>query len=62
MSREDELEILKLDLENIIEGMTICGSVLTREESKCLSLFRRCLSVLKRIKVDLFDGDNELHG
>lgn len=32
MTREDELEFLKADLVNIIEGMTICESILTQEE------------------------------
>lgn len=51
MSREDELEFLKCDLENMITGMTICESILSQEEKEQLSLHRRCLSVLQRIKV-----------
>lgn len=51
MTREDELEFLKADLVNIIEGMTICESILTQEERDHLSLHRRCLSILERIKV-----------
>lgn len=51
MSREDELEFLKCDLENMITGMTICESILSQEEKDHLSLHRRCLSVLQRIKV-----------
>lgn len=51
MSREDELEFLKCDLTNMITGMTICESILSQEEKDHLSLHRRCLSVLERIKV-----------
>ena len=51
MSREDELEFLKCDLENIITGMAICEGILSQEEKEHLSLHRRCLSVLQRIKV-----------
>ena len=50
MSKEDELEFLKCDLENMIAGMTICESVLSQEEKDQLSLHRRCLSILNRIK------------
>ena len=51
MSREDELEFLKCDLKNMIVGMMICESILSQEEKDHLSLHRRCLSVLERIKV-----------
>ena len=51
MTREDELEFLKCDLTNMITGMTICESILSQEEKDHLSLHRRCLSVLQRIKV-----------
>ena len=51
MSRNDELEFLKIDLENAIAGMTICESILSQEEKDHLSLHRRCMSVLERIKV-----------
>ena len=51
MRKEDELEFLKCDLENIIDGMTICEGILSSEEKDHLSLHRRCLSVLERIKV-----------
>lgn len=50
MTREDELEFLKCDLENIITGMTICEGILSQEEKEHLSLHRLCLSVLQRIK------------
>ena len=50
MSKEDELEFLKCDLENMIVGMTICESILSQEEKDHLSLHRRCLSILSRIK------------
>jgi len=50
VNREDELEFLKCDLENIITGMTICESILSQEEKDHLSLHRRCLSILNRIK------------
>ena len=50
MSREEELEFLKMDLKNIITGMTICESILSLEEKEHLSIHRRCLSVLERIK------------
>ena len=51
MRKEDELEFLKCDLENMIQGMTICESILRQEEKDHLSLHRRCLSVMERIKV-----------
>lgn len=51
MTREDELEFLKCDLTNMITGMTICEGMLSQEEQEHLSLHRRCLSVLQRIKV-----------
>lgn len=51
MSKTDELEFLKCDLENMITGMTICKHTLSQEEIDHLSLHRRCLSVLERIKV-----------
>ena len=50
MSKEDELEFLKCDLENIIDGMTICEGILSPEEHSHLALHKRCLSILKRIK------------
>ena len=56
MTREDELDFLKIDLRNIIDGMTICESILTQEERDHLSLHRRCLSVLERIKVAESEG------
>ena len=46
----DELEFLKCDLDNMIAGMTICGSILSQEEKDYLLLFQRCRSVLDRIK------------
>lgn len=51
MDKNDELEFLKCDLENMITGMTICEGILSPEEKEHLSLHRRCLSVLQRIKV-----------
>lgn len=51
MRKEDELEFLKCDLENMIQGMTICESILSQGEKDHLSLHRRCLFVLERIKV-----------
>ena len=50
-SCEEELKFLKCDLENMITGMTICEGILSNEERVHLSLHRRCLSVLERIKV-----------
>lgn len=50
MNRTDELEILKIDMENIIAGMTICEGILSPEEHSHLALHKRCLSILKRIK------------
>ena len=46
----EELEFLKCDLENIIDGMTICGGILSDEEKDILLLLNRCKSVLDRIK------------
>ena len=46
----EELEFLKSDLDNVIQGMTICASVLSAEEKDYLLLFQRCKSVLDRIK------------
>lgn len=50
MNKTDELEILKIELENIIDGMSICSEILTPEEHTHLVLHKRCLSILKRIK------------
>lgn len=55
MNRNTELEILKIDLDNIIAGMTICKNILRPEEADYLNLFKRCKSVLDRIK----PSDNE---
>lgn len=49
-ARWDELEFLKLDLENRIHGMTICAHILSEEEKEYLLLFQRCLSVMERIQ------------
>lgn len=49
MTKDEELEFLKMDLENIIQGMTICESILSQGEREHLDLHRRCLSVLERI-------------
>lgn len=51
MNKNDELEFLKLDLENIIAGMEICENILSQEEKDHLLLHKRCLSVLERIEV-----------
>lgn len=51
MSRNDELELLKCELKNVIQGMVICKAILSEEEKDHLSLFMHCLSVLERIKV-----------
>ena len=45
-----ELEMLKMDLENVIQGMTICAGVLSKDEQEYLALFNRCLSLINRIK------------
>lgn len=45
-----ELEILKIDLENLIQGMSICREDLTHSELDCLELLKRCNSVINRIK------------
>ena len=50
MRRGEELEFLKADLENMIIGMTIAESLLSQEEREHLSLHRRCMSILERIK------------
>jgi len=57
MKREEELEFLKIDLNNIIRGMTICESLLSDEEKDHLNLHRRCLSILERIKVSKSEND-----
>lgn len=49
-ARWNELEILKMDLENRIHGMTICAYILSEEEKDYLLLFQRCLSVMERIQ------------
>ena len=49
-ARWEELEWLKLDLENRIHGMTICAHILSEEEKDYLLLFQRCLSVMERIQ------------
>lgn len=46
----DELEFLKIDLANMIQGMTICESILGQKEKEHLDLHRRCYSILERIK------------
>ena len=50
MNKGEELAFLKLDLKNMITGMTICKNILSNEELDHLDLHRRCLSVLERIK------------
>ena len=50
MDREAELYFLKNELENVIQGMALCKSILSREEREHLDLHRRCLSELERIK------------
>lgn len=57
MNRNDELEFLKIDLNNIIQGMTICEALLSDEEKDHLNLHRRCLSILERIKVSKSESD-----
>lgn len=48
--RNQELEMLKIDLENAIVGMEICEGMLSREEKDHLNLHRRCMSILERIR------------
>ena len=50
MSHGEELEFLKIDLKNMIAGMTICEHALNPEECNHLHLHKRCLSVLERIE------------
>lgn len=50
MDRNQELEILKIELENMIVGMEICEGLLSQEEKDHLNLHRRSLSILKRIR------------
>lgn len=57
MNKNDELEFLKCELENRIQGMTVCESILSNEEKDHLNLHRRCLSILERIKP--VEGDKE---
>lgn len=44
-----ELEALKIDLNNLIDGMTILTDTLTENEKECLRMLCRCLSVIDRI-------------
>ena len=44
-----ELEALKSDLNNLIDGMTILTDTLTETEKECLQIMCRCLSVMNRI-------------
>jgi hypothetical protein len=46
----NELELLKCELQNRIDGMTICASFLTDDEKEVLLLLQRCKSVLDRIE------------
>lgn len=46
----EELELLKAELENVIDGMTICEELLTPEEWGHLKLHKRCLVILKKIR------------
>ena len=48
-NREQELEILKIDLDNLITGMAVCKSILTNGERDCLEVLIRCKSILDRI-------------
>lgn len=50
MTKSEELEFLKIDLDNVIQGMAICDSILSKDERYYLLLFQRCKSVLDRIK------------
>lgn len=50
MDRNQELEILKIELENMIVGMEICEGLLSQEAKEHLNLHRRSLSILKRIR------------
>ena len=51
MSKTDELDFLKYDLENMITDMMEYESKLSYEEKNHLSLHRRCLSILNRTEL-----------
>ncbi len=50
MEKSDELELLKTELDNRIDGLLICKAFLTDEERDLLKLLSKCRSVLNRIK------------
>ncbi len=50
MDKSDELNFLKCDLKNMIDGMTMVESLLSQTEKDHLNLHRRCMSVLERIE------------
>lgn len=50
MEKGDELELLKSELDNRIDGLLICKAFLTDDEKDLLKLLSRCRSVLNRIK------------
>ena len=51
MDKSDELNFLKCELKNVIDGMTMIEYLLSQEDKDHLNLHRRCLSVLERIEV-----------
>lgn len=50
MEKDDELELLKIELDNRIDGLLICKAFLTDEEKDLLKLLSKCRSVLNRVK------------
>lgn len=50
MEKDDELELLKAELDNRIDGLLICKAFLTDDEKDLLKLLSKCRSVLNRIK------------
>lgn len=50
MEKGDELELLKSELDNRIDGLLICKAFLTDDEKDLLKLLSKCRSVLNRIK------------
>lgn len=50
MEKGDELELLKAELDNRIDGLLICKAFLTDEEKDLLKLLSKCRSVLNRIE------------
>ena len=50
MEKGDELELLKSELDNRIDGLLICKAFLTDDEKDLLKLLSKCRSVLNRPK------------